>query len=63
MRQAEQPTVHRAVKKDKLNVRQISDVHLEGARMAYLSACSTAENRARTLLDEVVHLASGFQMA
>ena len=31
--------------------------------MAYLSACSTAENRARTLLDEVTHLASGFQMA
>jgi CHAT domain-containing protein len=55
---------HGAVKKkDKLSVRQISDVHLKGARMAYLSACSTAENRAQTLLDEVIHLASGFQMA
>jgi CHAT domain len=38
--------VHRAVKKkDKLSVRQISDAHLKGASMAYLSACSTAENR------------------
>ena len=56
--------VHGAVKKkDKLSVRQISDAHLKGASMAYLSACSTAENRARTLLDKVIHLASGFQMA
>jgi CHAT domain-containing protein len=30
---------------------------------AYLSACSTAENRASRLQDEVVHLASGFQVA
>ncbi|KAL2198399.1 CHAT domain-containing protein [Corynascus similis CBS 632.67] len=33
------------------------------ARIAYLSACSTAENRATKLIDEVIHLASGFQVA
>lgn len=34
-----------------------------GARIAYLSACSTAEIRAIRLVDEVIHLASGFQVA
>jgi tetratricopeptide (TPR) repeat protein len=50
-------------KVDKLSVRQISDVQLKEARIAYLSACSTAENRSQKLVDEVIHLASGFQVA
>ncbi|KAG7293574.1 hypothetical protein NEMBOFW57_003627 [Staphylotrichum longicolle] len=33
------------------------------AQIAYLSACSTAESRAARLVDEVLHLASGFQAA
>jgi CHAT domain-containing protein len=48
---------------DRLTVRQISDTNLERARIAYLSAYSTAENRAEELADEVIHLASGFQVA
>ena len=48
---------------DKITVRQISEVSLSKARIAYLSACSTAENKAQHLADEVIHLASGFQVA
>ncbi|KAJ5662986.1 hypothetical protein N7507_003717 [Penicillium longicatenatum] len=33
------------------------------AQIAYLSACSTAENRAERLMDEVLHVVSGFQVA
>ena len=47
---------------DKLTVRQISNANLDRARIAYLSACSTAENQAEKLVDEVIHLASGFQL-
>jgi CHAT domain-containing protein len=50
-------------KAEKLTVRQISQTNLKRARIAYLSACSTAENRAEALADEVIHLASGFQVA
>jgi hypothetical protein len=45
-------------KVDKLTVRQVSAVSLKRARIAYLS---TAENRAEWLVDEVIHIASGFQ--
>jgi len=48
---------------DLLTVRQISEVDLKHPRIAYLSACSTAENKVRHLADEVLHLASGFQVA
>ncbi|KAH8799412.1 CHAT domain-containing protein, partial [Xylogone sp. PMI_703] len=48
---------------EKLTVEKISDAMLGRARIAYLSACSTAENRAEQLADEVIHLASGFQVA
>lgn len=48
---------------DKVTVRQISEASLRNARIAYLSACSTAENRAHKLADEVIHLASAFQVA
>jgi tetratricopeptide (TPR) repeat protein len=48
---------------DKITVRQISEASLSNARIAYLSACSTAENKAKHLADEVINLASGFQVA
>ncbi|PWI64512.1 hypothetical protein PCL_09593 [Purpureocillium lilacinum] len=48
---------------DKLTVQDISRAVLGRSRIAYLSACSTAENRAEKLVDEVIHLASGFQVA
>jgi CHAT domain-containing protein len=48
---------------DSLTVRQVSETHLRHAKIAYLSACSTAENRTVPLADEVIHLASGFQVA
>lgn len=32
------------------------------AKLAFLSACSTAENASNKLQDEVIHLASGFQL-
>jgi CHAT domain len=48
---------------DKLTVQEISQSVLGRARIAYLSACSTAENRSQQLADEVIHLASGFQVA
>jgi CHAT domain-containing protein len=35
----------------------------EKARLAYLSACSTAENSAQALVDEVIYVASAFQLA
>ena len=52
-----------AKKTDKLTVRQILETNLKRARIAYLSACSTAEHRAVEMVDEVIHLASGFQVA
>jgi CHAT domain-containing protein len=48
---------------DLLTVRQISEVQLRKLRIAFLSACSTAENKVMRLADEVIHLASGFQVA
>ena len=48
---------------DRLTVRQVSAVNLKKAKIAYLSACSTAQNLAVQLADEVIHLASGFQVA
>jgi len=52
-----------AKKMDKLTVRQILETNLKRARIAYLSACSTAEHWAVEMVDEVIHLASGFQVA
>ncbi|KAJ5559968.1 CHAT domain-containing protein [Penicillium frequentans] len=46
-----------------LTVETIVKMDLKRARIAYLSACSTAENRATKLLDEAIHLVSGFQVA
>jgi hypothetical protein len=48
---------------DRLTISMISKVAAEGrARVAFLSACSTAEIKASTLGDEGLHLASAFQV-
>ncbi|PVI00224.1 TPR-like protein [Periconia macrospinosa] len=48
---------------DTMTVQHVSELKLEHARLAYLSACSTAENGAARLRDEVIHIVSGFQIA
>ncbi|KAJ3499056.1 hypothetical protein NLG97_g643 [Lecanicillium saksenae] len=48
---------------DLLTAQEILGLNLDHAYIAYLSACSTSENRARGLTDEVIHLASGFLVA
>ncbi|KAJ5210187.1 Tetratricopeptide-like helical [Penicillium cf. griseofulvum] len=48
---------------DRLTVKKISESHMKEAWLAYLSACSTAENQTSELADEALHLASGFQVA
>ena len=48
---------------DLLTVQRISETAVERARVAYLSACSTAENKTRRLEDEAIHVVSGFQVA
>ncbi|EDU47780.1 CHAT domain containing protein [Pyrenophora tritici-repentis] len=48
---------------DTMTVQNVSELKLEHARLAYLSACSTAENRAVRLKDEVIHVVSRFQVA
>ncbi|KAH9204251.1 CHAT domain-containing protein [Leptodontidium sp. 2 PMI_412] len=48
---------------DILSVLKVSQAHLSEARIAYLSACSTAQNRIVGLEDEVLHIVSGFQVA
>lgn len=51
------------IEQDPLTVHHISKLKLDCAQIAYLSACSTAEHKANRLADEVIHLASGFQIA
>jgi hypothetical protein len=47
-----------------LTVDEAMDVIIHtGANIAYLSACSTAETKARNLINESIHLASAFQLA
>jgi tetratricopeptide (TPR) repeat protein len=48
---------------DHLTVHRVSELNLAQAHIAYLSACSTAENKAARLSDEVIHVVSGFQVA
>ncbi|KAF8541463.1 CHAT domain-containing protein [Trichophaea hybrida] len=51
---------------DSLTARDIFDhtsVEWSGAQLAYLSACSTADNSNVELADEVIHIASAFQLA
>lgn len=51
------------LEQDHLSVSRISYLRLKHAQIAYLSACSTAENKAARLRDEVIHIVSGFQVA
>ncbi len=48
---------------DPLTVSELGPVRLGAARLAYLSACSTARNEVTELADESIHLASAFQLA
>ncbi|KAM7209968.1 CHAT domain containing protein [Rhypophila decipiens] len=52
-----------APEQDRLTVQMVSELSLTHARLAYLLACSTAENKAPQLIDEVIHVVSGFQVA
>ncbi|KAF8432048.1 CHAT domain-containing protein [Terfezia claveryi] len=48
---------------DKLRVKDIAALKLPKARLAYLSACSTAESTSSDLVDEVTHIVSSFHIA
>jgi CHAT domain-containing protein len=52
-----------ALVQDRLTVQQGSDLRLRYSQNAYLSACSTAENKAARLSDKVIHIVSRFQVA
>jgi CHAT domain-containing protein len=52
-----------ALEQDHLTVGALASVHHEKARLAYLSACSTAQNKSKQLADEVIHIVSSFQAA
>ncbi|KAF8456980.1 CHAT domain-containing protein [Terfezia claveryi] len=48
---------------DRLRVKDIAALKLPVARLAYLSACSTASNTTPELADEVTHIVSSFHIA
>lgn len=48
---------------DELTVRAISQTNIRNGQIAYLSACSTADNPSKKLMDESIHIASAFQLA
>lgn len=48
---------------DLLRVNEVAQKRLPKALIAYLSACSTAENKAEELRDEALHVVSGFHVA
>ena len=48
---------------DTLCVQRIAALNLPSARLAYLSACSTADNTSWHLLDEGTHIVSSFHIA
>jgi CHAT domain-containing protein len=48
---------------DVMTIQDLSVLNLNNAKIAYLSACSTANNGAVGLQDEAIHLVSGFQIA
>lgn len=50
-------------REDPFTVASLVEITLHRAQLAYLSACQTARNAARDLLDESIHLASAFQLA
>jgi hypothetical protein len=45
-----------------IDVRQLAELHLSGARFAYLSACTTAHGGVE-LVDEAIHVTSAFHLA
>ena len=47
---------------ERLTARDIADLSLKHAELAYLSACHTADNESEDLMDEVIHLASTLQV-
>ncbi|KAK2471360.1 hypothetical protein H9L39_17591 [Fusarium oxysporum f. sp. albedinis] len=57
------PGLDERLVQDRLTIQRVSDLRLRYAQIAYLSACSTAENKAARLSDEVIHVMSGFQVA
>ncbi|KAJ5804819.1 hypothetical protein N7474_010706 [Penicillium riverlandense] len=50
-------------RQDILSVLKLCENYPTLGEIAYLSACSTAENQAKRLIDEVLHVVSGFQVA
>ena len=48
---------------DPLRIKELSNRNLGQSMLAYLSACHTANYTSETLLDESIHIASGFQLA
>ena len=48
---------------DPLRIKELSNRNLGRSMLAYLSACHTANYTSETLLDEAIHIASGFQLA
>lgn len=47
----------------RITVQDISNMNIRNAQIAYLSACSSAQNTSADLPDESIHIASGFQLA
>ena len=45
-----------------LSIAELSGMRPQDAQLVYLSACSTAENLAEELVDEMIHTASSFQL-
>ena len=52
-----------AIEQDPLSIKRISQENLKQKRLLYLAACSTAENSAKRLGHEAIHLATAFQFA
>ena len=48
---------------DELRVKDIAALKLPAARLAYLSACSTAQSTSSKLADEVTHIVSSFHIS
>lgn len=54
--------VGQLLRQDQLTVRQVSELLLAGSHVSYLSACSTAGNKAARS-DEAMHVVTGLQAA
>lgn len=48
---------------ERLTLGDLDMEHNDGAKIAYLSACSTAQMKAHDLIDESAHLATAFQLS